>query len=187
MFAERFAHKSSLPIQRDSSTGVSVCLSLDSIPPDFWPLLPYGERSGEIPLGSHDSPPFPVARGCGFCAHEANTDAAQSPLHPEPSSLKSRLRSVEQVKEHRHAQGAKRIDERREQRQRRNQAPQHIEEGEDERPHQKSCHQNRSDQRQQRSIFECHGRSMNIASVIRNSGVLTWGSEELVWSVLTSI
>ena len=41
---------------------------------------------------------------------------------------------MEHVKEHSHAEAAKRIDERREQHDRRNQAPQDIEEGEDERP-----------------------------------------------------
>ena len=50
-------------------------------------------------------------------------------------SLKSRLRSMEHEKEHYHAEAAKRIDERGEQRDRRNQTPQEIEEVEDERPH----------------------------------------------------
>lgn len=81
------------------------------------------------------------------------------------------LRPVEHVKEHHHAEGAKRIYERRKQRDRRNQVPQDIEEGEDECPDQESRHQYRSDQCQQRRIFECHGRSMNAASVNRNP----WG------------
>ena len=55
-----------------------------------------------------------------------------------------------------------------EQHDRSNHAPQDIEDIENERPHQESRHQNRSDQCQQRSIFECHGRSMNVAHVIRN-------------------
>ena len=42
---------------------------------------------------------------------------------------------MEHVKEHHYAECAKRIDERREQRYRRNQTPQEIEEVEDERPH----------------------------------------------------
>ena len=77
---------------------------------------------------------------------------------------------MEHEKEHHHGQGAKRIDQRREERDRRNQAPQDIKEGEDEIPRQKSRHQNCADQCQQRSVFECHGRSMNVAAVGRNSG-----------------
>jgi hypothetical protein len=77
---------------------------------------------------------------------------------------------VEDVKEHSHAEAAKCIDERREQRHRRNQVAQDIEEGGDERPYRKSRNQNRPDQRQQRRIFECHGRSMNAGGVCRNSG-----------------
>jgi hypothetical protein len=42
---------------------------------------------------------------------------------------------MEHEKEHYHAEAAKRIDERGEQRDRRNQTPQEIEEVEDERPH----------------------------------------------------
>jgi hypothetical protein len=61
-------------------------------------------------------------------------------------SLKSRLHSTEHVKEHSHAEASKRIDKRREQRCCRNQTPQDIENVEDERPHQKSRYQNRSDQ-----------------------------------------
>jgi hypothetical protein len=76
---------------------------------------------------------------------------------------------MEHEKEHHHAEAAKSIDEGLEQRYRRNQTPQQIEQVEDEIPHQKSRHQNRSDQCQQRRVFECHGRSMNVASVIRNS------------------
>jgi len=49
-------------------------------------------------------------------------------------SLESRLRSVEHVKEHSHAEASKRIDERREQHCRRNQALQDIEDVEDECP-----------------------------------------------------
>ena len=70
-------------------------------------------------------------------------------LYPEPAKLspKSRLlRSVEHAKEHHDAEGAKRIDKGREQHDRRNHVPQDIEEGEDERPQQKSRHQNRPDQ-----------------------------------------
>src|ERR1019366_6110176 len=85
-------------------------------------------------------------------------------------SLKSRLRSMEHEKERHHAEATKRVDERREERDRRNQATQQIEQVEDEIPHQKSRHQNRSDQCQQRRVFECHGRSMNVASDSRNSG-----------------
>jgi len=77
---------------------------------------------------------------------------------------------MEHEKEHHHAEATKRIDERGEQRDRRNQAPQQIEEVEDEIPHQKSRHQSRSDPCQQRRIFECHGRSMNAGSDSRNSG-----------------
>jgi hypothetical protein len=73
-------------------------------------------------------------------------------------SRKSRLRSMEHVKEHHHAEATKRIDERREQRYRRNQTPQEIEEVEDEIPRQQSRHQYRPDQCQQRRIFEGHGR-----------------------------
>jgi CRISPR/Cas system CSM-associated protein Csm3 (group 7 of RAMP superfamily) len=83
-------------------------------------------------------------------------------------SLESRLRSMEDVKEHSHGEASKRIDERREQQYRRNHAPQEIEDGEHERPHQKSRYHNCPDQCQQCRIFECHGRSMNVASVIRN-------------------
>ena len=75
---------------------------------------------------------------------------------------------MEHEKEHQHAEAAKRIDERREQHDRRNQAPQQIEEIEDEIPHQKNRHQHCPDQSQQRRVFECHGRSMNAASVSRN-------------------
>src|ERR1019366_3089356 len=85
-------------------------------------------------------------------------------------SPKSRLCSIEHEKEHHHAEAAKRINERREQHYRRNQAPQEIEEVEDELPHLKSRHQNCADQCQQRSVFECHGRSMNVAGVSRNIG-----------------
>ena len=49
--------------------------------------------------------------------------------------LKSRLRSMEHVKEHSHAEASKRMDERREQHYRRNQAPQGTEDVENERPH----------------------------------------------------
>jgi hypothetical protein len=77
---------------------------------------------------------------------------------------------MEHEKEHHHAEATKHVDERREERDRRNQATQQIEQVEDEIPHQKSRHQNRSDQCQQRRIFECHGRSMNVASDSRNSG-----------------
>ena len=86
------------------------------------------------------------------------------------TKLESRLRSMEDVKEHSHGEASKRIDERREQQYRRNHAPQEIEDGEHERPHQKSRYQNCPDQCQQCRIFECHDRSMNIASVIRNPG-----------------
>jgi hypothetical protein len=79
---------------------------------------------------------------------------------------------MEDEKEHHHAEATERVDERREERDRRNQATQQIEQVEDEIPHQKSRHQNRSDQCQQRSIFECHGRSMNVAGDSRNSGLL---------------
>jgi hypothetical protein len=72
---------------------------------------------------------------------------------------------MEHEKEHHHAEATKRVDERREERDRRNQATQQIAQVEDESPHQKSRHQNRSDQCQQRRIFECHGRSMNVAGV----------------------
>ena len=82
----------------------------------------------------------------------------------------SRLRSMEHEKEHHHHEATKRIDERGEQRDRRNQATQQIQQVDDEIPHQKSRHQNRSYQCQQRCIFECHGRSMNVASDSRNSG-----------------
>ena len=77
---------------------------------------------------------------------------------------------MEHEKEHHHAEATKRVDERREERDRRNQATQQIEQVEDEIPHQKSRHQNCSDQCQQRRIFECHGRSMNVASDSRKSG-----------------
>jgi len=77
---------------------------------------------------------------------------------------------MEHVKEHHHAEATKRINERREERDRGNQATQQIEQVEDEIPYQKSRHQNRPDQCQQRRIFECHARSMNVASVSRNSG-----------------
>ena len=96
--------------------------------------------------------------------------ARQSRPWKNELSPKSRLRSVEHVKEHHHAEAAKSIDEGLEQRDRRNQAPQEIEEVEDEIPHQKSRHQNRADQSQQRRIFKCHGRSMDARSVGRNSG-----------------
>ena len=45
-----------------------------------------------------------------------------------------------------------------------------LRKSEDEPPEQKSCYQSRPDQREQRRIFECHGRSINIVGVIRNSG-----------------
>lgn len=61
--------------------------------------------------------------------------ASQSRPWQNELSLKSRLRSMEHVKEHSHAEPNQRIDERREQRYRRNQTPQEIEEVEDERPH----------------------------------------------------
>ena len=77
---------------------------------------------------------------------------------------------MERVKEHSQAEATKRIDQRREQRDRRNQTTQQIEQVEDEIPHQKNRHQNRSDQCQQRRIFECHGRSMNVARGGCNSG-----------------
>jgi hypothetical protein len=77
---------------------------------------------------------------------------------------------MEHEKEHHHAEATKRVDERREERDRRNQATQQMEQVEDEIPHQKSRHQNRSDQCQQRRVFKCHARSMNVASVSRNSG-----------------
>ena len=77
---------------------------------------------------------------------------------------------MEHEDEHHHAEATKRIDERREERDRGNQAPQQIEEVEDARLHQKSRDQNRSDQCQQRRVFECHARSMNVASDSRNSG-----------------
>lgn len=87
-------------------------------------------------------------------------------------SLESRLplRSMEHEKEHHYAECAKRVDERGEQRDRRNQATQQIEQVDDEIPRQKSRHQYCPNQRQQRRIFECHGRSMNAVSVSRNSG-----------------
>ena len=96
--------------------------------------------------------------------------ARQSRPWKNELSLKSRLRSVEHVKEHHHAEATKRVDERREERDRRNQATQQIEQVEDGIPHQKSRHQNRPDQCQQCRVFECHGRSMNVASDSRNSG-----------------
>jgi hypothetical protein len=77
---------------------------------------------------------------------------------------------MEHVKEHHHADATKRIDEGREQRDRRNQTTQHIEEIEDERPQQESRHQNRPYQCQQGCILECHGRRMNGVSVGRNYG-----------------
>ena len=82
---------------------------------------------------------------------------------------------MEHEKEHHHAEATKRVDERREERDRRNQATQQIEQVEDEIPHQKSRHQNRSDQCQQRRIFECHGRSMDAGSARRNSRLLADG------------
>ena len=90
----------------------------------------------------------------------------------------SRLRSMEHEDEHHHAEATKPIDERREERDRRNQATQQIEQVEDEIPHQKSRHQNRSDQCQQRRIFECHGRSMNVVSDSRNSGSFRLGFDK---------
>jgi len=77
---------------------------------------------------------------------------------------------MEHVKEDRHAEATKRLNERREQHDRGNQIPQDIEKVEDEPPEQKSCYQSRPDQGQQRRIFECHGRSINIAGTIRNPG-----------------
>jgi len=76
-----------------------------------------------------------------------------------------RLRSMEHVKEDRHAEATKRLNERREQHDRGNQIPQDIEKVEDEPPEQKSCYQSRPDQGQQRRIFKCHGRSMSVAGV----------------------
>ena len=61
--------------------------------------------------------------------------ASQSHPWEDELSVKSRLRSMEHEKEHHHAEATKRIDERREQHDRRNQAPQEIEEIEDEIPH----------------------------------------------------
>jgi hypothetical protein len=72
---------------------------------------------------------------------------------------------MEHEKEHHYAECAERIDERGEQRDRRNQVSQNIEEGKDEIPNQESRHQNHSDQCQQGRIFECHNRSMNVGSV----------------------
>jgi hypothetical protein len=72
--------------------------------------------------------------------------ASQSPPWEDELSIKSRLRSVEHVKERHHAEATKGIDERLEHHYRRNQAPQQIEQVENEIPHQKSRRQNRSDQ-----------------------------------------
>src|SRR6202453_5301397 len=69
---------------------------------------------------------------------------------------------MEHEKKHHHAEATKRVDERREERDRRNQATQQIEQVEDEIPHEKNRHQYRPDQCQQRSIFECHGRSITL-------------------------
>jgi len=68
------------------------------------------------------------------------------PPVPAMLSPKSRLRSMEHVKKHSHAEASKRIDKRREQHYRRNRAPQGIEDVENERPHQKNRYQKRSDQ-----------------------------------------
>jgi hypothetical protein len=76
---------------------------------------------------------------------------------------------MEHVKEHSDAEASKSINQRGEQRYRRNQAPQDIEEGGDEPPHHEGRDQNRAEQCQQRRIFECHDESMNIASAVRNS------------------
>ena len=85
---------------------------------------------------------------------------------------------MEYVKEYSHTEATKRINERREQRYRRNQVPQYIEKGEDERPQQKSRHQNRPNHCQQRRIFDGHGRSMTAVSVRRNSGSVHLGFEQ---------
>jgi len=82
---------------------------------------------------------------------------------------KSRLRSMEHVKEYSHAEATKRINKGRQHRHHRNQSAQGVQEVEGERPHEKSRHQNGSDQCQQHSIFQCHDGSMNITPVIRNS------------------
>ncbi len=67
--------------------------------------------------------------------------------------MESRLRFLEHVEEHRHAETSERIGEPREQHHRRSQSPQHIKDGRDERPQQKDGCQNRSDQCQQCSIL----------------------------------
>ena len=68
-------------------------------------------------------------------------------------SPKSRLRSMEHIKEHSHAEASKRTDERRKQDCRRNQATQDIEDVKNERPQGKSRYQNRSYQGKQCRIF----------------------------------
>jgi len=95
--------------------------------------------------------------------------------HPEPSvvnelSPKSRLRSMEHEKEHHHSYATERIDERREEHYRSLHATENVNDVGNEIPRQKNRHQYRPDQSQQRRVFECHGRSMNVASDIRNIG-----------------
>jgi len=66
---------------------------------------------------------------------EAENHAQELYQEARQLSLESRLHSVKHVKEHSHAEASKRVDERREQHYRRNQAPQDIEDVQDERPH----------------------------------------------------
>lgn len=89
---------------------------------------------------------------------------------------------MEHVKEDRHAEATKRLNERREQHDRGNQIPQYIEKVEYEPPEQKSCYQSGPDQGEQRRIFDCHGRSMSVAGVIRNSGCGNSGTKHVVRS-----
>src|ERR1035437_1060385 len=103
--------------------------------------------------------------------------ASQSRTWENELSLKSRLRSMEHEKEPHHAEATKCINERLEHHYRRDQTPQDIEEGEDEIPHQKSRHQNCADQCQQRSVFECHGRSMDVGGVQPQPELLSAGTK----------
>jgi hypothetical protein len=142
-----------------------------SIRPRCNPAAPFAQGQASPPATATAPRRVKVADdvASALVIHKATVQYPDAARHPQGRCHKASqlLRSVEDVKEHSRAEAAKRIDERREQRHRWNQVPQDIEQGGDERPHQKSRHQNRSDQCQQRRIFECHGRSMNIASVIR--------------------
>lgn len=86
---------------------------------------------------------------------------------------KLRLPLVKNEEENRNAAGAERIDQRREKFRRRNRPAHESQCGENEIPHPKGRNNQSPDQREQRRIFEGHGRSMNVHEPIRKPAIIT--------------